>query len=269
MFLGHPNRIDGATLSGGSWTSLNNLKSRDLSEIAESTDASTGSTQVIIDLGASYTFRGVALLNHNCSSAATKTWSFGSSSGGSEVGSSGSVNVWRMAFDGVTRNFPSIYDTVIGYPYWAPYVHSADITCRYIKCAIVDTGNAFGKIRLGRIGIFGGLVPADNFDYGGSVHPVDLTETERTLGGALRYQRRRKPLQAKIPLSYVTATERGKIFAIMRAAGVHEEIMFVSDVGDMADAQEYGFVGHFAQLSELPWSMPLKWSTELLLEELL
>ncbi len=268
--LAYPNRITGATLSGGSWAStLNNLKTRALSEVAESSDATTGSTQFIIDMAATYTIRGVALLNHNCSSAATVTWSFGTTSGGAEAGSSGSVNVWRMAFDGVTRNFPGAYDSVIGYPYWAPYVHSADVSCRYIKCAIVDTANPAGKIRIGRVFVGAGLVPAYNMDIGASIQPRDLTEVERAQGGAIYYQQRRRLLEAKIPLSHFDATERGKLMAVMRGAGAHDEVMFVPDVSDMANAQEFGFVGRLAQPAQMPWSMPLRWSTELALEELL
>jgi hypothetical protein len=268
--IAYPNRIDGATLSGGSWGgTLNNLKTRALSEVAESADVTTASTQAIIDLGATYTIRGVSLLNHNCSSAATITWSFGTSSGGAEAGSSGSVSVWRMAFDGVMRNFPSTYDSVIGYPYWAPYVHSADVSCRYIKFAIVDTGNSFGKIRIGRVFVGAGLVPAYNMDIGASIHARDLTEVERAQGGAIYYQRRRKLLEAKVPLSHFDSTERGKLMAAARGAGVHDEVMFVPDVADMANAQEFGFVGRFQSLPQMPWSMPLRWSTELALEELL
>lgn len=270
MFLGFPNRIDAATLSGGSWGStLNNLKTRSLSDVAESADATTGSTQVIVDMGATYIVRGVATLNDNVSSAGTYAWSFGSSSGAADMGSSGTINRWRMSFDGVMRNFPGQYSSVIGYPFWAPYVHSADVSCRYIKLAIVDTGNSLGKIRLGRIAIFGGHVPAYNMDIGASIDTVDLTEPERSGGGAILWQARRKYRTAEIPLSHFDATERGKLFEARRAAGVHEEVMFVPDVSDMPNAQEFGFVGRFKGGQQMPWSMPLKWSTTLSLEELL
>lgn len=268
--IAYPNRIDSATgYSGGSWVDRTRLGSRALSDVAETADATTAATQCVVDLGATYTVRGVALLNHNCSSAATITWSFGTTSGGAEAGSSGSVSVWRMSFDGVMRNFPSTYDSVIGYPYWAPYVHSADVSCRYIKFAIVDTGNSFGKIRIGRIFIGAGLVPAYNMDIGASIHARDLTEVERAQGGAIYYQRRRRLLEAKVPLSHFDSAERGKLMAAARGAGVHDEVMFVPDVADMANAQEFGFVGKFQSLPQMPWSMPLRWSTELALEELL
>lgn len=270
MYLGYPNRINGATLSGGSWGStLNNLKTRSLSDVAESADATTGSTQLIIDLGATYAVRGVATLNDNVSSVGTFAWSFGTSSGGAEAGSSGTINRWRMSFDGVMRNFPSQYSSVIGYPFWAPYVHSADVSCRYIKLAINDTGNSFGKVRIGRIMICAGLVPEFNMDIGSSIDVVDLTEPERSGGGAILYQEKRKYRVAELQLSHFSATERGKLFEARRAAGVHDEVMFVGDVDDMANAQEFGFVGRFLGNQKMPWSMPLKFSTTISLEELL
>ena len=267
--LAYPNRIDAATFSGGSWVDRTRLASRSLADVAETIDASTGATQCIIDLGASYTVRLVALLNHNCTSAATIKWDFGSTSGGTQLGTSGTVNVWRTAFDGVTRNFPSAYDSVIGYPYWAPYVLPADVSCRYIQFALTDTGHPLAKLRIGRIFVGAGLVPTWNFDIGAGIQPRDLTEVERAQGGAIYWQKRRRMLTAKIPLSHFDATERSKLMAIMRGAGAHDEIGFVPDISDMADAQEYGCVARLATPPDLPWSMPLKWSTELELEELL
>lgn len=270
LFLGYPNRIDSATMSGGSWGgTLNNIKTRALDNVAESADATTGSTQAIADLGATYTIRGVALLGINLSSAATVAWSFGTSSGGTEAGSSGTVNAWRMAFDGVMRNMPGQYSSVIGYPFWAPYVHSADMSCRYIKFAITDTGNSLGKIRIGRLAIFGGVVPTYNMAIGASIDWSDLTQPERAGGGGLLYQQRRRFKTADIPLNNFDSTHRGKLMEMRRGAGVHDEVMFVPDVADMANAQEYGFVGRIAGGQKMPWSMPLAWSTALSLEELL
>lgn len=269
MFLGYPNRVTGCSFSGGSWVDRAKLATRDLSDVAETVGATTGATQVIADMGATYTIRAVALLNHNLTSAATIAWSFGTSSGGTEAGSSGTINVWRMSFDSVMRNFPSAYSSVIGYPFWVPYVHSADMSCRYVKFAVDDTANPAGVCRFGRLAIFGGYVPAYNMDIGASIDTVDLTEPERSGGGSILWQARRKYRTAEIPLSYFSSTERGKLFETRRAAGVHDEVMFVPDISDMANAQEFGFVGRFTGAQKMPWSMPLAWSTTLGLEELL
>lgn len=269
LFLGYPNRVTGCSFSGGSWVDRTKLATRDLSDVAETADATTAATQVIADMGATYTVRAVALLNHNLSSAATIAWSFGTSSGGTEAGSSGTINVWRMSFDGVMRNMPAQYSSVIGYPFWAPYVHSADMSCRYIKFAVTDTGNSLGKCRFGRLAIFGGVVPTYNMAIGASIDWNDLTQPERAGGGGLLYQQRRRFKTADIPLNNFDSTHRGKLMEMRRGAGVHDEVMFVPDAADMANAQEYGFVGRIAGGQKMPWSMPLAWSTVLSLEELL
>ena len=54
LFLGWPNRIDEAALSGGAWLSglpLANLKERALSKVCRSVNASPGSTVIDLDLG--------------------------------------------------------------------------------------------------------------------------------------------------------------------------------------------------------------------------
>ena len=268
--IAYPNRINGATLSGGSWgATLDNLKTRALDEIAESTDATAASTQFIIDLGATYTIRLVGLIGDNVSSAGTMTWSFGTTSGGAEAGTSGSINRWAMSFDGVMRNFPSVYSTVVGYPYWSPYVHSADVSCRYIKCSIVDTANTYGKIRIPRVFVGAGLVPARNMTLDATIHPEDPTPVERARGGRIFYRQQRVYRVAEVPLADFTSTERGKLFAAQLGAGVTDEVGFVPDVSDRAGAQEFGFVGRFQQFNPMPWSIPNRWRTTISLEELL
>jgi DNA polymerase I-like protein with 3'-5' exonuclease and polymerase domains len=43
-----------------------------------------------------------------------------------------------MSFDSVMRSMPGTYSSVIGYPYWFPYVHGSAVSCRYIKLAMVE-----------------------------------------------------------------------------------------------------------------------------------
>lgn len=273
MFLGYPNRAHGATITGGSWNAsypVTNLATRALDVVARSTNDDATSTKFIIDMGATYTVQAFALRSHNLSSAATIKLDFGTSSGGTEGGTSGTVNAWQMSFDSVMRNFPSgTYDSIIGYPFDAIYVHSAAMAVRYVECEITDTSNPLNYVQAGRVCVFGGLVPAYNFEVGASIDWVDLTEPERTLGGSIVYQQRRRYRVAEIPLTNFSATERGKLMAARLGAGVHDELLFVPDSTDMANAQEYGFVARFVGGQKMPWSMPTRYSTTLVLEEIL
>ena len=101
-FLGWPNRIDDATLTGGSWDSslpLANLKTRQITKVARTADDATASTKFLADLGEARSLLAVALVNHNLSSAAQWRVLLGTTSGGSEVYAGAWVNAWRLTFD--------------------------------------------------------------------------------------------------------------------------------------------------------------------------
>lgn len=73
ILLAYPNRIDAATLSGGSWSETlpqSNLQDRLLRKVARTADAKINSTLVQMDLGAEYAIGCVAAAAHNLSSAA-------------------------------------------------------------------------------------------------------------------------------------------------------------------------------------------------------
>lgn len=271
MFLGYPNRAHGATITGGSWNAsypVTNLATRPLDSVARSTNDDATSTKFIIDMGATYSVQAFALRSHNLSSAATIKLDFGTSSGGTEGGTSGTVNAWRMSFDSVMRNFPSgTYDSIIGYPFDVIYVHSAAMSVRYVECEITDTSNPLNYVQAGRACVFGGLT--DYMSVGATVDWNDLTETERSLGGSILFQQKRRFRTAEIPIDQFSSTVRGKIMDTRRGAGIHDEVLFVPDIADMANAQEFGIVGRFAGGQRMPWSMPTRFSTTLALEEIL
>ena len=67
--IGYNNRIDEATLTGGSWSAtlpLANLKTRPLSKLARTSDAAIASATINIDFGAAtYYVSMVGLVAHN------------------------------------------------------------------------------------------------------------------------------------------------------------------------------------------------------------
>lgn len=106
-------------------------------------------------------------------------------------------------------------------------------------------------------------------DIGATFDWADLSTVERTLGGRILYQQRRRYRVAEIPLSHIDETARGQIIEARRGAGVHGEVLIVPDSLDPAAQQEFGFVGRWRDMGQMPWSMPLRFSTTLSLEELL
>lgn len=73
ILLAYQNRIDSATLTQGSYSASmprDNLKHSNVSKFARTSNAAIGSTRVLADLGALYTLRAAALVNHNLSTSA-------------------------------------------------------------------------------------------------------------------------------------------------------------------------------------------------------
>ncbi len=73
MFLGICNRVDGSTLSGGSWIALDKVKNRQLYSVARSNNTTTASTQFQIDLGSVQAIKCLSIHAHNLTANATIT----------------------------------------------------------------------------------------------------------------------------------------------------------------------------------------------------
>lgn len=72
IFLAWQNRIDEATLSGGSWNSslpLTNVQNRQVQKVARSSDAANASTKFDLDLGSGQSIGVLALVVHNISAS--------------------------------------------------------------------------------------------------------------------------------------------------------------------------------------------------------
>lgn len=267
MLLAYPNLVVTSTLSGGDWGStLDNILTRDLGECAVSASLDAADTQFVIDLQSTQAVRMVIIQAHNVSAAGGWQVDFGTTSGGGEAGTSGAIDAWRISFDDRMRRFPA-QDSRCGYPFHLVYVHTEEVECRYIKISITDPDNDETEIRIGRAFVAPGVEVF--MDIGATVDWVDPSDVERMRGGGIAYRQRRRYRVAEVPLSYQSATVRGQIMEARRGAGVHDELGWVSDTLDAAAQQEFGFVGRWRGLGQMPWSMPLRWSTKLELEELL
>lgn len=265
--LSFPNRLDGSVLSGGDWgTTLNNLLTRDLGEVAESASLNPADTQFVIDMTATHTVRVVHLRAHNLTADAGVTISFGTTSGGAEAGTSGEFMAWQMAFDGVMRNRPDA-NAVVGYPYDVVYVHPTDVECRYVLVEISDLANPHDAVRVGRA--FAGAGAEFRFAVGSSINWSDPTPVSRRRGGSLSYQQATPYRVASISVSVIGDTFRRQLAETHRAAGSHGEVSFIADSLDAPGAQEFGFVGRLAQVRAMAWQTSDRVTSGFELEELL
>lgn len=241
--LGHINLVEAATLAGGDWETalpITNAATRDLAEVARSSDALEASTQFTIDHGSAKTRRALALKFHNLSSAASITWSLGSTPGGSEVATL-TADAWQFtptSFDGRRNEIILIL----------PAAYSA----RYDLVEISDTGNADGYVEIGYVYTCNLFVPRYGLERAGTSSAiVDRSVVERYRSGVPWVDAQRKVRAQTVRFPALVADEGDTMHEIMRVAGVSEPVLYVPDVTDAAASQRYGFVGSIDELTPL------------------
>lgn len=263
VYIGWPNRVAEATLTGGSWESSlprSNLATERRTQVARTTDDALASTKVLLDLGQARSLRGLAAINHNCSSAALWRITLGTTSGGSEVYSSGWINVWQMAFDGDLIEWEQAGwwegitdDEYLRAPYAAVHVMSQFYSARYATIEFDDTANADGYLQIGRLFIGGGLVPTYNYSYDAADGWEDPSTVERGDAGGEFAVVRPKLRTARFSLDWLTPAEAEYVHEMHRRVGTTGDVLYVPDATDADTAQRYGFVGRLRALSPITY----------------
>lgn len=261
IILGFPNRVDTATLSGGSWTGLANLKDRNTYSLARSANVTTDSTKFDVDLGSTnYNIHALSLHSHNLTVNATWRITVGTSAGASDVYDSGFISVWQIAFDSDLNEFEQG-------AYWADVVNDQNVrshfsivstfanTARanqYIRVEINDTANTDGYVEIGRLGIWSGFKPAKNAVWG-LQHGWDDSNSvvNYAISGEMNYNKFRAKRTVNMSFDFLTDSEANTAYELMRRAGRTGEVMYIPDPADMSYSQRYGFRGTFRQLGAL------------------
>ena len=266
LFLGFPNRIDDSTLSGGSWETslpLDNLKDGAISLVARSTDDANASTKFDIDLGAAYSVRTVALVNHNLSSVAQVKVTGGTTAGASDVYDSDWQDAYSLTFgaDGIEWESDGWWpgagaDEYTASP-WTFFCPMADVkTARYWRVEIDDTTNADGYVQVGRVWIGGGLNPRYGASYGLQHGWEDLSQVDETISGALSSWIRRRRRTARFSLDFLPTQDSQLGYELTRRQGVAGEVLYLPDVSDWQECQRYGMLGRMRMLSPLEARFP-------------
>ncbi len=273
IIIGFRNLTTTATLTGGSWLAglpVTNVGTPALAEVARSTNALTTSTKILCDFGTSKTTRVFALVNHNCSAAATWRVKLGSTSGGAEVYDSGALNVWTMTFDDIlewedaTWWIGAVGDEYLRSPFPAMHAASQSYTARYLTIEITDTGNADGYVQVGRLFAGAGVQPTYNMSYGFETRWTDLSTSDYADSGARWSTVRRKVREANLVLNWLAPEEAKYMHELQRLSGTTEEVVYLPFPADMDMSQRLGFHGHLHELTAIEhpfynvWSLPIK-----------
>jgi hypothetical protein len=252
LVIGYRNRVDDATLSGGSFIAaapVTNLQDKRITRVARSSDAATTSTRIDIDLGSSLACQAFALINHNLGASATWTITAGTSSGASDTYSGSARAVVQMSTSpdlltwGESGFWEGTGDEWVRNTHPVIYVHTSQLSARYWRIQITDTGNADGYVQVGRIYIGPVLIPAKNDSYGRGQGFSDFTTFERGATGASFARLGRKAKRADIAMDWMTLEEQRAMRSIMRRGGADEDVLWCPDSTDAAVQQEFGFLG--------------------------
>lgn len=266
ILLCWPNRIDEATLSGGSWPTLTlaNMQTPDeLWKVCRSANALTTSTKINIDLTTSRSIRMVALCNHNISSAATWRIKGGTSAGASDVYDSGSQGCWAMTFDSEMLEWEEnnwwdgiADDQYIRHPWDIVWPFDTYYNARYWTIEITDTTNPDGYVQMGRIFIGGGLQPQINPFYGLADKWVDPTGVEVGVAGTEFFDRQTRYKQVEFELGMVELEDEKRLYEMRRRLGVAGEVYYIPNPSDLAECQRKGFLGRQIELAEHRYLSP-------------
>lgn len=257
------NRADECTLSGGSYSvnlPLTNLKTRDIRQVARSSNAEAGSTQFVAALTSQRLIRVVALIRSNCSLAATWRVRIYTDVGLTDlVHDSGTVDVWpawMYAWPSLEWEDPRFWD---GRPAAEDIEHfSSDLIYplptiavgRYIKAEITDTGNAAGYLELGRLFIDDGWQPVRNMSFGAGIGHDDLSTLSQSPAGKEFFTEREVRRVMRFELKWLTEGEAmGQAFDMQRIAKTVGEVLVVWDPADTANLKRRAFLARLRQLS--------------------
>lgn len=261
ILIGWPNRADGATLAGGSWSpALSNIQNRNQYAVARSANALAASTQFTIDLGTTnWAIKAISLHGHNLTASAQWRIMIGTTSGASDVYDSGFISAYQVSFDTDLNEFE-------GTNYWADLVSNQNpqsqfslihtfantsYSNRYFTIHITDTLNPDGYVELGRLGLWSGISPAKNAEWGLEHGWEDLSEVSFSQSGEMLYEKRRSKRIANFTMPYLTDAESRAMYELMRRAGTTGEVLYVPDPDDMVYSQRFGCRARMARLSAL------------------
>lgn len=283
FLLGTINRLDAATLSGGSWMStlpLSNLQDRRLSRLARSTDLAAASTTLTLDLGQARSVGVLALVAHNLSVTATVRVLGADAAGfASPIYDSGNVAVWpagvipQSLLEWADDNFwlgTVSQEAIAGYN--APFVllPASAQTLRYWKISITDTSNPAGYVQIGRVFIGTAWQPAVNVSYGAGLGYEDPSQIEASLGGEEVFDVRRRRRTHRFELGFLSQSEAiDSVLSLQRLQGQTGEVLIVPDVTDSTNLSKVAFFGRLRSLSPVQQTRPTTWSTNFEIQETL
>lgn len=281
VLIGHTNKIDTATLSGGSWETalpLTNLKDRNLGKVARSQDALAASTVITIDLGSQTMIQVVGLVNHSMSDLATVRIEYATDSGFTDLmRDTGAVEVWGAVYNTEDLEFEADnwwdgkYTEAEKQGYRWTHVDPARYASaiRYLRITILDEDNPNGFVDLGRLFVGEAWQPKVGMQWGAELGLEDTSEALEAISGAEYFIEHNTRRNAVFETNYMTPSDGRRAFELSRQSGVSRELLFCWDPTDSIDALRRNFLCRLGQISPIVYPLPDRASKAWELRELL
>lgn len=287
--LGFPNWVAGSTvatpaiIAAGSWESAlpaANVLDAALAKVARSTDATTASTVLAIDLGAARNVRLAAVPASNVSTAGRiKVTGYSDSGLTTEVVTTGWVDYWADAYAWGARPWgsPDLFspklsaEDAAGYPATWSYLFDADVIARYWQIEIDDTGNADGYIDVARVV----LAPAWQGTLGAAIGGTSLawqtrSRVLRSRAGVVNVDVRPPQRVASVAFRAVAINEAfANPFEMARRQGLDGEVFLATDPDDTVHALRRSFLARLSALPTLTYADGERFDFTLELEEII
>jgi len=275
---------DDATMSGGSWEStlpVTNLQADTLGLVARSTDALAASSLVNVDFGVAKYAGIVALVRHNLQVNATmRVRASAASDMSAPVYDSGHVAVWSYQWDtgvlpsghpnAATRLLTATQIAALDPKRDAICVLPSDVSARYWRIELTDTGNTDGYIQAGRLVLAPRVTAPYQFSVGGEFGFDDGTTVGRSMSRTRFYDTRPKGRTLSVTLPMLSdAFAVTVIRDMIESLGVDGQLYVVPDSSDTTSLQRRSFLANLRALSSVQYAAAGYNAMPLVLDEVL
>jgi hypothetical protein len=279
--IGYQNRIDAVTFAAyGSWSTslpLNNIKTRQLSKKARSTNAANSSTKLRFSTDIERIVSTLGIIAHNLSVNATWRYRVYSDSGYTTlVYDSGALDVWPSSPYGTYEwedvHFWDLTPTDEEIAYYTKnliYVVPSIVSAQYYQIEFFDSSNSDGYIELGRIFMGSTYQPVLNMNLGASIGYESATVVDTAMSGAEFFDRRDSFRIAQFTLDHLTYAESILNNDIMKISGTDLEVLYIWDSADALNLQRRSFLGRLRSLSPISQPYNTRYQTTYEIKELL
>ena len=277
--FGYRNRIDAATLSGGSWQApLTNIQTLRLAQRARSTTTNSNDCLINIEFDKDRLIQVVSVNAHNISVDGYVRIFAGSSPGLNDLYDSGEVEVWPPLFSTLSLHWRDYHfwsgkiDEEARKEYQKNFIHicTASVKTKYWGIQVYDANNTDGYIEIGRLFMGRLFAPQFNVIYGAQIAWEDNSKIESSLVGVEYMSKVPMTRVAQVNYDYSFRREAlDGLYELQRQSGTTQEVLFIGNADDPGQMVRLGFLGRFRRIEPLKWHFMDIHSTGFEVKELL